>query len=295
MFKHQHIIVLMDQGEDNSVAVGKAAQLARISGSQLTLFSSGYDGALNSIHPNSEHARDSYLSRLLDSLETLANVARHQNVKVRTEAVWDKHAGTALLNYLTDNPADLIVKATHHQNVIQRTFFSQTDWELIRHCPVPLLLTKVTNWHDSLNITAAVDPVRTNDKPDFLDDHIIKCGMDLKELLNAKLNLLHVYDPTPLMIYLDQPAINSTDIGEEIRQQHKDALEKLAEAKGIEKSEANLEMGAPVQVIPDYLYENDIDIVIMGAVSRSGLERWLLGHTAEKILDRITIDILIAK
>jgi universal stress protein E len=295
MFEHRHIIVLMDPAEESSMAVEKAALMARISGSKLTLFSSGYDGALNSLHPNSENARDSYLSRMLDGLETLAQIARNKDVMVTTEAVWDKHAGTALLNYISGNPADLVVKATHHQNVIQRTFFSQTDWELIRHCPVPLLLTKATSWHDQVTITAAVDPVRTNDKPDFLDDHIIKCGLDMKSILNANLQLLHVYDPTPLMIYLDQPAINSTDIGDEIRKQHHSALVELAESKGIGKNEAKLEMGSPVQVIPDYLYEYDIDIVIMGAVSRSGIERWLLGHTAEKVLDRITVDILIAK
>jgi universal stress protein E len=295
MFEHQHIIVLLDPSEESAVAVEKAAHIARISGSKLTLFSSGYDGALNNIHPHSENARDSFLTRLLDGLDTLAELARSKNIQVNTEAVWDKHAGAALLSYLSSNPADLIIKATHHQNVIQRTFFSQTDWELIRHCPVPLLLTKSTSWHDNITITAAVDPVRTNDKPDFLDDHIIKCGLDMKETLTAKLQLLHVYDPTPLMIYLDQPAINSTDIGDEIRKQHKEALETLALSKEIAKDDARLEMGSPVQVIPDYLYENDIDIVIMGAVSRSGLERWLLGHTAEKILDRITVDILIAK
>lgn len=295
MFEHRHIIVLMDPNEESAVAVEKAAIMAQISGSSITLFSSGYDGALNSIHPHSEHARDSYLTRLIEGLEVLAKVARTSGISVKTEAVWDKHAGTALLNYLADNPADIIIKATHHQNVIQRTFFSQTDWELIRHCPIPLLLTKATHWHKDITITAAVDPVRTNDKPDFLDDHIIKCGLDMKSLLKAKLQLLHVYDPTPLMIYLDQPAINSTDIGEEIRLQHLTALGQLATSKGISNEHVKLEMGSPVQVIPDFLYEYDIDIVIMGAVSRTGLERWLLGHTAEKILDRITVDILIAK
>ncbi|TCS41733.1 universal stress protein [Reinekea marinisedimentorum] len=295
MFEHGQIIVLLDPAEESAPAVEKAAQLAQISEASITLFSSGYDSALSSAHPHSENARDAYLSRMIDGLEALADVARNRNVKVATEAVWDKHAGTALLNYLQDNPADLVVKATHHQNVLQRTFFSQTDWELIRHCPVPLLLTKRTAWHDKIMITAAVDPVRTNDKPDFLDDHIIEYGQKLKKALNGQLQLLHVYDPTPLMIYLDQPAINSADVGEEIRQQHKDALDELASRAGIEPDNAKLEMGSPVQVIPDFLYEYDVDIVIMGAVSRSGIERWLLGHTAEKVLDRITVDILIAK
>lgn len=295
MFEHGQIVVLLDPAEESAPAVEKAAQLAQISDASITLFASGYDSALSSAHPHSENARDAYLSRLIDGLEALAEVARNRNVNVATEAVWDKHAGTALLNYLHDNPADLVVKATHHQNVLQRTFFSQTDWELIRHCPVPLLLTKSTAWHDQVMITAAVDPVRTNDKPDFLDDHIIEYGQKLKKALDGTLQLLHVYDPTPLMIYLDQPAINSAEVGDEIRQQHKDALNELAMRAGIEPENAKLEMGSPVQVIPDFLYEYDVDIVIMGAVSRSGIERWLLGHTAEKVLDRITVDILIAK
>jgi universal stress protein E len=97
------------------------------------------------------------------------------------------------------------------------------------------------------------------------------------------------------MIYLDQPAVNSADMGEEIRLQHDQALAELADKKSIDKKNTHLVMGSPVQVIPDFLYENNIDMVIMGAVSRTGLERWLLGHTAEKVLDRISVDILIAK
>ncbi len=295
MFEHNHIIVLLDPAEESVVAVEKAAKLAKITSAKLTLFASGYDGALTTTHPHTQSARDSYLSRMLDGLESLAELARAKGVDVKTEAVWDKHAGAALLSYLQECPADMVVKATHHQNVIQRTFFSQTDWELIRHCPIPLLLTKSTAWHDDVTITAAVDPIRTNDKPDFLDDHIVRYGLELRDALSAQLQLLHVYDPTPLMIYLDQPAINSADIGEEIRKQHLDALAELAEAMNIEPENAKLEMGSPALVIPDYLYEYDVDIVIMGAVSRSGIERWLLGHTAEKVLDRITVDILIAK
>ncbi|MFT4675365.1 MAG: universal stress protein E [Reinekea sp.] len=295
MFELRHIIVLLDQSEESVTAVEKAAMLAKKTGSRMTLFTSGYDGALNNLQNLAENARDAYLSRLLIGLDSLAAIARAQDIVVHTEAVWDKHAGTALLNYIDGNSVDLVVKATHHQNVIQRTFFSQTDWELIRHCPVPLLLTKGTAWHPKVTVTAAVDPVRGNDKPSFLDDHIIQCGLDLAAQLDGQVQLLHVYDPTPLMIYLDQPAINSTDISEEIRQQHLDALASLASSKGIATDLAKLEMGSPVQVIPDHLYENDIDIVIMGAVSRSGFERWLLGHTAEKVLDRITVDILIVK
>jgi universal stress protein E len=299
MFKHKHIIVLIDPAEDSALAVSKASRLARLGDAHLTLFACGYNASLASNHPlnpeTAEKAEKAYMHRMMEGLETIADIARNEAVEVNLEGVWDKHAGTALLNYLANNPTDMVVKATHHQNVIQRTFFSQTDWELIRHCPVPLLLTKANAWGDPVRLTAAVDPVQANDKPDTLDEHIVRWGKDFGSHLNGRLELLHVYDPTPLLIYLDQPTIDSADISEEIREQHEQALHQLAEQHSIDHDHTVLETGSTLSVIPDYLHQANVDIVIMGAVARKGLERWLLGHTAEKILDRITVDILIVK
>jgi hypothetical protein len=36
-------------------------------------------------------------------------------------------------------------------------------------------------------------------------------------------------------------------------------------------------------------------MVIMGAVSRSGLKRLLIGNTAERVLDQLSCDILVVK
>jgi universal stress protein E len=37
------------------------------------------------------------------------------------------------------------------------------------------------------------------------------------------------------------------------------------------------------------------DIVVMGALARSGLKRLLIGNTAERMLDRLNCDVLIVK
>ncbi|GGX46581.1 universal stress protein [Saccharospirillum salsuginis] len=299
MFAQKHIVVLIDPAEESALAVRKASRLARIDKARLTLFASGYNATLASNHPlnpdTADQAKDAYMRRLMEGLETIADIARNDGVEVTTKGVWDKHAGPALMNFIEEEPVDMVVKATHHQNVIQRTFFSQTDWELIRHCPVPLLLTKANAWNDPIRLTAAVDPVQANDKPDTLDEHIVRWGKDFATHLGGRLELLHVYDPTPLLIYLDQPTIDSADISEEIREQHEQALAKLAQDHDIPKDQTVLETGSTLSVIPEHLHQTNTDMVIMGAVARSGLERWLLGHTAEKILDRITVDILIVK
>lgn len=294
MFNQNHILVLLAADEDNAIAVEKAAAIAKATNSKLTLLSCAYNSALNNNHPNAEHARDAFLSKALEGLETLAQVARGKGVKTSTEAIWEKHAVAGLINYLSGNPADLVLKATHHQSAIQRTFFSQTDWELIRQCSVPLLLCKANAWRSPVMLSAAVDPVGHFDHNNGSDEKVIACMRSLSDAMDGRMELLHVYDPTPMMVYLDQPAINSTEIGDEIRDQHKLALTELAKKYHFKDEQIKLEMGSPVQIIPDYLHENDVDIVVMGSASRKGIERWLLGHTAEKVLDRISIDILIA-
>ncbi len=37
------------------------------------------------------------------------------------------------------------------------------------------------------------------------------------------------------------------------------------------------------------------DLVVMGAVSRSGIQRLFIGSTAEEVLDRLPCDVLIVK
>ena len=50
-----------------------------------------------------------------------------------------------------------------------------------------------------------------------------------------------------------------------------------------------------MDAIPDLARELGSSIVIMGALSRSGLKRVVIGNTAERVLDDLPCDLLIAK
>jgi universal stress protein E len=47
--------------------------------------------------------------------------------------------------------------------------------------------------------------------------------------------------------------------------------------------------------LPAFLAEQDASVLVMGAVSRSALDRFLVGSTAEKLLDIVDQDVLIIK
>ena len=51
----------------------------------------------------------------------------------------------------------------------------------------------------------------------------------------------------------------------------------------------------PVHAIAQAAQQSNSAIVVMGAVSRSGFRRLLIGNTAERILDELSCDLLVVK
>lgn len=293
------ILVYFDPAEDNLAVFNKAGFLAKKLGTDLFLFTTGYNSSLANNHPvdaaSGERSRDAFVGRLEQSLHQEADLLRAQGIDVAVKAVWDKNPWHALQELLLDNSFEFIIKGTHHQNVMQRTFFSSTDWDLMRCSPLPVLLVKSEPWPEQLHLTACVDPIEHGDAPKILDKAIVLQGKAWQEQLKARLEVLNVYDPTPFMVYMDPPVPDTTPITEALVQQHQEALNSLLESCALPATLGKLEAGTPTATIPDLLYEGNTHIVIMGAQTREGIGRWLIGHTAEKVLDRITCDILVIK
>ena len=81
------------------------------------------------------------------------------------------HAG--LLRKIKESDTDLVVKDTHHHDILHRTLLSNTDWHLIRNSQAPLLLVKPAPWTTQARVLACIDPEREADKPAALDIEIL--------------------------------------------------------------------------------------------------------------------------
>ncbi|AJF26931.1 universal stress protein [Haloarcula hispanica] len=56
-----------------------------------------------------------------------------------------------------------------------------------------------------------------------------------------------------------------------------------------------VEHGPPHSAILDYVDENDIDLIVMGTHGRTGVERYLLGSVAEKVVRTSDVPVLTAR
>ena len=297
-----NILVIVDPTAERHPAIEKGALLAQQLDARLELYVCDTKAAREArlaAHAR-QHDGEPFIVNLKAILENLATPLRERGLDVTTEIECADPLHLALADRARRTTAELVVKDTHPHSLAKRTFATNTDWHLIRACPVPLLLTKPAPWATTPRVVAAVDPGHVNDKPASLDDRIMDYAALLSQRLGGELHLLHVYLP---MAIVAAAAVNSPPMAMSVSA---DELAKEAEHKyGLLKDliaryqvappNVHLEVGGPAEVLPRAAGTLRADIVTMGAISRSGLQRVFIGSTAEDVLEHLPCDALIVK
>ena len=307
MSDFKRILAIVDPTSDEHPALHKAAAIAARYEAQLELFVCESRAvreariAAKLVRPSTESpAGEAFAADPKGMLEALAEPLRARGLQVTTEIECGEPLHVALIDRAKRAGADLMVKDTHHHSLLKRTLLTNTDWELIRRCPMPLLLTKPAKWRSLPVFVAAVDPGHADDKPAALDHRILALACGLAGRMAARLRVVHAYIPvaiiagataaTPPMVGGVSPEVLAAEEEAKRRQ-----LRALTAPYRIPQEDVYLDVGAPGEFLPRVAEELHADVMVMGAIARSGLKRIFVGNTAERVLERLPCDALIVK
>jgi universal stress protein E len=294
------LVAVKDPVARSLPAVMKAAQLASALGAHLELFHCiktplfvelyGSDGTLESI------AR-TILRQQRERLERLARKLREQGHDgVSAHVQWDYPVFESIIRRANETRADLIVSERHAGRHITPGLLQLTDWELLRNSPVPVLLVKTAGVYQKPVVLAAVDPSHANAKPGNLDEHILHVAAMFSETLRGSLHAVHSYIPLPTPFPNDlrtQGAVRA--LTSDIEAKATRRFDRLLRSTDISNARRHLRAQHPINAIEDTARKLKSSIVVMGALSRSGLKRLFIGNTAESLLDSLACDFLIVK
>lgn len=296
-----NILVIVDPTADEHPAVTKAALLAEKFDARLELFACETKASREArlIAHMREDAKKPFLLDLKSKLEPLAAALRARGVDVATETSTTGPLHEALLDRVKRTTAELVVKDTHPHTLGQRTFLTNTDWELIRGCAVPLLLVKPRPWAAMPKVIAAIDPDHANDKPAALDRCILQHAEAFSKKLQGELHVLHAYIPTAIALAAASVPPMIATIGMEQIAREEEAKRRqiaaLVSDYGVRTANIHVETGGTFSVLPRVAADLGADIMALGAISRSGLKRIFIGSTAEDVLETLPCDALIIK
>ncbi|MGI9270741.1 MAG: universal stress protein [Woeseiaceae bacterium] len=236
----------------------------------------------------------------VDLVDELASIARDEGVTVTTEIVEDRSVAEAVIERADKSRPEYVVKGTQFHSTAERSMLVDTDWYLARTCPFPIWFVKASEFGDAPLIVAAVDPTHSHDKPAVLDDTIIQSAKFVSERLGGELHLFHSYhrltEISSRAIKTIKPVkLEIEKIDKKIKREHRDALDALAKRNDIDDKFVHQLPGRTSELLPAFVRTKKAQLVVMGALSRWGLKRMVIGSTAERVMDHLPCDILIVK
>ena len=120
-------------------------------------------------------------------------------------------------------------------------------------------------------------------------------GIDIAKSTGAKLFAIYIVDTAA---FASIPMDAAWESMYELLKQEGDLAIKYvaerAEAEGL-KVEGNLIEGHPADEIIRYSEQNSISLIVMGTLGKSGLDRFLLGSVAEKVVRNSKIPVLVVR
>jgi universal stress protein E len=304
MAKPQRILVVIDPTATVQPALERAASLAKLSDAQIELLICDYNGTLRESRALGPQAVASARTALIESrlrrLNELAKPLRASGIDATVDTRWDFPLYHGIVAKAAEWKADLVVKDTHYHSALKRSVLTNTDWSLIRNCPAALMLVKprVSDLHRC--VVAAIDPLHERDPAKSLDKKILSAASALCAFTGRELHAFHAFDITPviaasteaMMMPMALPIVEVTDA---MSEEHTAAVHELTDQFKLPRERVHIVQGSVHEQLLSIAERLRADIVVMGAVSRSGLERLFIGSTAEEVLDRVPCDLLIVK
>jgi len=304
MTSFSKILCVIDPTQKPQPGLIRATGLARRSGAALVLLICCYDeylsGDLYLDSKTLQAARGKMMVEFKDMLGTMAEPIRDEGISVATDVVWDHPLYEGIVRKAIDHEVDVVFKDTHHHSALSRILFTNTDWNLIRTCPVPLWLVSPKDVMSEPTVIASIDPLNEHDKPAALDDQILTISNSLATDLNGVVHAFHAYDSRVAVstatanVYIPV-SLPMDEIDEQVRQQHAKRFDEIVVFHGIPSERAHLASGLTHEELPKLASELEAAVVVMGAVSRNKFKRLFIGATAERTLPHLQCDLLIVK
>lgn len=310
MKQFRNLLFVIEPGsQDQQAALARAVSLAEQNQADLTVISFVDRPRLG---PFFSPDRAADIERSVRAHEQARIDSLLADCAPKTPIPSDVRFGPAFLEAIRDvlrNGRDLVIKQAEDPR-LSRLLFGGTDLHLLRKCPCPVWIVRPGEQPRYRRIVAAIDfdPWESDDPDGSLNDQILDLAAGVAFADFAELHLAHAWEPVAdSVVRVFGSDLSEDDIlsgAAEERAGHQARLEREAaqlgkrlgaDSEGYLAPQLHLRQGNPRQVIPQLVKDLNADLVVMGTLSRSGIPGFLIGNTAEAILDNLDCSVVTLK
>ncbi len=260
--------------------------------------------------PISDHLQSKLVAEHRLGLESMIEPYR-QRIDIQIKVL----IGTPFLEIVREvlrNGRDLVIRTPENRDWLDR-FFGSDDMRLLRKCPCPVWLVKPESPKAYRRILAAVDvddrcPPAELETRHLLNRQILEMAGSLALAEFAELHVAHAWDAIGESAmrgaFMYEPEEKILAYVEHVRKQNEANLDNLLQevrvylgqdAVDYLKPRTHLVKGWARKEIPALAKRIEADLIVMGTVARTGVPGFIMGNTAETILNQIDCSVLAIK
>ncbi len=229
-------------------------------------------------------------------LERIIAPIRGKGVQITAKVL----IGTPFLEIIREvlrNKHDLVMKTARGKGGLKEILFGSTAMHLMRKCPCPVWVIKPTYHKKYARIMAAVDPDPFDKEKNALNTKIMELATSLARLEGSEFHVVHAW---AILFGEMRGGLSKKEVdglASETRKMHKSRLNELIKKYALEipKDRIHLLKGGAERLIPALAKRKRIELIVMGTVCRTGIAGFLIGNTAEKVLQQVDCSVLTVK
>ncbi len=279
-----NILVALSFETPEQAEINHALTLARLYNSKITFLSvipplsSNEQLEISAMSPQ-ERLDKIVLNRRI-SLEKLSlqydtyNIHNHVEIGNPCEVI---------VQYSSQHQHDLIIIGTRPNKTLKEKLFGSTATAVLRRAPIPVLAVQPDHPQQYKRIMASVD---ISQDAEIINNKVITEALALSEADEGELHALSII-----------PSKMPAQDGQNPKMEAKKILSEVSLKQNVEIPFPRLHIGTgdPASTIDFSVKKHDIDLLVMGMASRTGIMGFFVGNLAERVIANVDCSILIVK
>ncbi|SDK69920.1 universal stress protein [Microbulbifer yueqingensis] len=287
--------------EDENDGLQQAVSLAHTSGAELRIVA-----VCPALPEDFEDYSDAYGEGLTGRVESSLDAVRKEqglsaeDLPASIEVECGSAPANRVIRRVMEEDFDMVIKNVEGRS--RRKGFKAMDMELLRKCPCPVWLCRpLHHGRDDIRVLVAVDPECEEGHAYDLAIRLLRLSRALADSWDGTLHIVSCwdYDVDAYLRHnfpLDLPDEEIDRIVEQAGAKHRAKLDVLIRAAGIGGAmEIHHTIANPARFIPLLVEEKEFDLLVMGTVARTGIPGFIMGNTAENILQKLGCSLLALK
>ncbi|GAA0859318.1 universal stress protein [Aliiglaciecola litoralis] len=235
-----------------------------------------------------------------DAALTVANdFFKHRSIRVNAN-VLQGIPFVEIIRLVAQHHYDLVMMMTDNQkSSISEKFFGSTQMHLLRKCPSPVWILKPDSGPIFKRVLTPIDTLDNEDEP--LNNALVEATKAVVEPGNESIHFVQVWSVYGEGYLSSRGGISEQTI-DQLRAETLRDFQQNVELVISEQDWGDSELKThfprsnnPAEEIINLANKENIDLLIMGTVCRTGIAGFIIGNTAEKVLNEVSCSVLAFK